>query len=124
MPQWLTLILQILFFVVIYLVVYTQLKNRLLSKLHPNKWLILILAAAVFFIPNIIAAYYKYNLNGTIWQYAETGVFIILFLWFIDLQTGAMYNVPGKRGKKDDVVIRPKAKPNRTNNIGNKKNKN
>ena len=123
MQTWLTVVFQVLFFVVIFLVVYNQLKIRVLSKLHPNKWLILVLALIAFFVPTFIATYFKYTLNGTVWQYVQSAVFIIFFLWFIDLRSGAIYNST-KRGtinKKNNIVIKPKAKPNRVKGQTNKK---
>lgn len=117
MPLWLTVVLQILFFAVVFLVVYRQLRIRVFSKLHPNKWVILALAIISFFVPTMIAAYYQYNLNGTVWQYVQSTVFIVLFLWFADLRTGAVYRTSDRRSNngKKDVTIKPKAKPNRVN---------
>lgn len=125
MPLWLKVTFQILFFVVIFLVVYNQLKNHVLCKLHPNKWLILGLAVAAFFVPTIIAAYFQYDINGTVWQYVQSAVFIVLFLWFVDLRSGAIYNTTGRgtgntRNGKRNVVIKPKAKPNRAKNNSKK----
>jgi hypothetical protein len=117
MPLWLKVVVQIIFFAIIFLVVYNQLKIHVLSKLHPNKWVILGLSIVSFFVPTGIAAYFKYNINGTVWQYVQSAVFIVLFLWFIDLKSGAIYKVhnKGTTKKSNDVVIRPKAKPNRVN---------
>jgi hypothetical protein len=33
----------------------------------------------------------------------------------MDLQNGAMYRIPARKNIKNDVVIKPKAKPNRAN---------
>lgn len=121
MPLWLKVGLQVLFFTVIFIVVYNLLKVYVLSKLHPNKWLILLLSIAAFFIPTMISAYFNYNLNGTVWQYLQSAVFIVLFLWFVDLQSGAIYKVGNRRDTKKDITIKPKAKPNRVKN--NKENK-
>jgi hypothetical protein len=115
MPTWAKVAFQILFFVMIFLVVYNQLKVRVLSKLHPNKWVILTISVVSFFVPTMIAAYYNYNINGTVWQYVQSAIFIVFFLWFIDLKSGAIYKIPnrGAGSKKNNIVIRPKAKPNR-----------
>jgi predicted membrane protein len=125
MPLWLNVILQVLFIAVIFLVVYNFLKSHVLYKLHPNKWIILLLSIASFIFPPVIAAQFKYNLNGTVLQYVFSAVFLILFLWFIDLKSGAIYN-SGKKTQKD-IKIKPKAKPGRVNheknNKNNKKNK-
>jgi hypothetical protein len=58
-------------------------------------------------------------------KYVIPGAFVILFLWFMDLM-GFMKNrnvsktnttsSNGKKDKKNDVVMRPKAKPNRVKN--------
>ncbi|AKN33545.1 hypothetical protein Ccar_23085 [Clostridium carboxidivorans P7] len=116
MPLWTKVVLQVLFFVIIFVVVYNQLKIHVLSKFHPNKWIILAIAILAFFVPNIIASYYKYNLSESVWQYLQSAVFIVFFLWFIDLRTGAMYN-KGRNGNSrgKNTVIKPKAKPNRVN---------
>lgn len=123
MPMWLTVVFQILFFVVIFLVVYNQLKIRVLSKLHPNKWFILALAIISFFVPTMIAAYFNYTLNGTVWQYVQSAIFIVFFLWFVDLRSGAIYNTNSNRNvnRKNSVVIKPKAKPNRVKGKTDKK---
>lgn len=115
MPMWAKVGLQVLFFVVIFLVVYNQLKARVLSKLHPNRWVILGVAVISFFLPTMIATYFKYPLQDTVWQYVQSAVFIVFFLWFIDLKSGAIYKTNNRRDAngKNSVVIKPKAKPNR-----------
>lgn len=118
MPLWLTVTLQILFFVVVFVVVYNQLKIHVLSKLHPNKWIILGVAVAAFVIPILLENYFKYKIGGTVWQYVQSTIFIVFFLWFVDIRSGAIYkNLPDKsnKSKKNNVVIKPKAKPNRVN---------
>ena len=123
MPSWLTVVFQILFFVIIFLVVYNQLKIHVLSKIHPNKWIILAIALIAFFVPTMTATYFKYNLNGTVWQYVQSAVFIIFFLWFIDLRSGAIYKSSNRvtTNRKNNIVIKPKAKPNRVKGQTNKK---
>jgi len=123
MQMWLTLVFQVLFFAVIFIVVYRQLKIHVLSKLHPNKWIILGVAVISFFLPTVIATYFKYNLNGTVWQYVQSAVFIVFFLWFMDLKSGAIYNTNNRRNvnRKNNVVIKPKAKPNRVKGKTDKK---
>ncbi len=125
MPLWSKLVLQVLFFVLIFVVVYNQLKIHVLSKFHPNKWIILGIAVVSFFIPTIVANYFKYDLNGTVWQYVQSTIFIVFFLWFVDLRSGAIYKIPGRNNnaKGKDVVIKPKAKPNRVNKSKESSNK-
>ncbi|WP_333861274.1 hypothetical protein [Clostridium sp.] len=115
MPSWLNVVLQVLVMTVLVITFYKLLKSYILHKFHPNKWLILILAIAAFFLPPVISAYFKYNLNGTIWQYISSAVFLILFLWFVDLKNGDIYTSGRKSSKGKDIKIRPKAKPNRAN---------
>ncbi|APM38367.1 hypothetical protein [Clostridium kluyveri] len=115
MPSWLNIALQVLVMTVLVIIFYKLLKSHILHKFYPNKWLILILAIGAFFLPPVISAYFKYNLNGTIWQYISSAVFLILFLWFVDLKNGGIYKNGGKSSKGKDIKIRPKAKPNRAN---------
>ncbi|AZV55677.1 hypothetical protein [Clostridium sp. AWRP] len=120
MPLWLQVLLQVAFIAIIFLFVYNQLKIRILYKFHPNRWIILLLSIAAFFLPTIIAAYFRYNLNGSVWQYISSAVFLVLFLWFVDLRSGAIYNVKGSQ-KENNIKIKPKAKPNRAKHNKNKK---
>ncbi|MCR1934610.1 hypothetical protein ACQX0N_11140 [Clostridium tepidum] len=111
MPVWLKFALQVLFFSVIVIIGYTILKVYVLEKININKWLVLALSIFVLIFPVLI----KVNINGTIWQYVQSAIVIVLTLWFLDLiGIGAGSN---PKNKKDDVVIRPKAKPNRVKNI-------
>ncbi|WP_368490201.1 hypothetical protein [Clostridium sp. BJN0013] len=115
MPSWLNIALQVLFMTVLVIIFYRLLKSHILYRFHPNKWLILILSICAFFLPPVISAYFKYNLSGTIWQYISSALFLILFLWFVDLKNGGIYTDRRKSSKSKDIRIRPKAKPNRVN---------
>lgn len=113
LPLWATVIGQVIFFGIIVLVVYTRLKVHLLSKYKPNKYLILAIAIAMFFVPNMIAAQMNIKIVGTIWQYIQSAIFIVFFLWFVDLRGGNIINPPKpaeKRGQYKKTTIRPKAK--------------
>lgn len=117
MPAWLSTFLQVILFSIVILIVYNALKVYVLSKINANKWVVLIAGVLVFFIPTIAAAYFNLPYNGTVWSYIHMGVFVILFLWFMDIiGFGASRNIKSNN-KKDDVVIRPKAKPNRVKHI-------
>ena len=120
MPLWLQVLLQVVFIAIIFLFVYNQLKIHILYKFHPNRWIILLLSLVAFFLPIIIATYFRYNLNGSVWQYISSAVFLVLFLWFVDLRSGAIYDVKGSR-KEKNIEIRPKAKPNRVKHNKSKK---
>jgi hypothetical protein len=120
MPLWLQVLLQVVFIAIIFLFVYNQLKIHILYKFHPNRWIILLLSIVAFLVPTIIAAYFRYNLNGSVWQYISSAAFLVLFLWFVDLRSGAIYDVKGSQ-KEKDIKIKPKAKPNRAKHNKNKK---
>lgn len=100
MSTWLTVLLQVAFFAVIMFVVYKQLKERLLFKFNPNKWVVLIAAGVVFFLPMLVTQFFKYDLNGSIWQYLDSAVFIVLFLWFVDISNGNIKRMLDKRAEE------------------------
>jgi hypothetical protein len=122
-------ILSIVAFSIIVLVVYNVLKAYVLLKIKVNKWIVLSAAIALFILPIILWP----GMPKLVANYVIPGIFVILFLWFMDL-SGFMKNrnaaktnytsIGTKKDKKKDVVIRPKAKPNRIkNNINNNNNK-
>lgn len=124
---WLKLFAQMLLFAVIVLVVYNTLKRYVLAKIKINKWIVFAVAVAVLILPNILVGVLKLNIqpNNILWVYGPSSIFIILFLWFVDLsgwnrRGKASTTTPvtgfGKKSTKKDVVIRPKAKPNRVKN--------
>jgi hypothetical protein len=123
---WLKLFGQMLLFSVIVLVVYTALKRYVLAKIKINKWIVFAVAVVVLILPNILVSALKLNIQNSIfWVYGPSSVFIILFLWFVDLSgwnrrgkssTTTSAATFGKKNNKKDVVMRPKAKPNRVKN--------
>ena len=125
---WLKLFVQMLLFAVIVLVVYNGLKRYVLAKIKINKWIVFAVAVAVLILPNILVGVLQLNIqpNNIFWVYGPSSVFIILFLWFVDLsgwnrrgKSSTAAPVTGfgkKKNTKKDVVIRPKAKPNRVKN--------
>jgi len=110
-------------FSVIVLVLYNVLKAYVLFKVKVNKWIVLAAAVVLFIAPIIIWP----NMPTYVSNYIVPGIFVVLFLWFMDL-SGFMRNrnisksktnvttTSAKKDKKKDVVIRPKAKPNRVKN--------
>ena len=74
----------------------------------------------VFLIPVFIGKSFGNSIAAMI----QSAVFVILFLWFVDLtdygkKRQAKYEnyVPRTRSKKEkDIKIKPKAKPNRVKN--------
>ncbi|WP_242845244.1 hypothetical protein [Clostridium novyi] len=74
--------LPMLLIVVVILFVYNVLKIYVLDKIKVNKWVMLVITILVFFIPNLL---WGKQIQNTYWQYIHTGVFLIFFLWFLDL---------------------------------------
>ncbi|ERI95584.1 hypothetical protein HMPREF1982_00058 [Clostridiales bacterium oral taxon 876 str. F0540] len=115
-------------YAIIVLVGYNLLKYFVLSKIKVkiNKWIIFAIAMVALLLPNILVAAFHVNIqNNALWVYGPSSLFIILFLWFIDLSgwnrragkasnSGTGYY--DKKSKKDKIVIKPKAKPNRVKN--------
>ena len=121
MSTWLTVLLQVAFFAIIMFVVYKQLKERLLYKFNPNKWVVLIAAGVVFFLPMIMTQLFKFNTNNSFWQYLDSAVFICLFLWFVDISNGNMQRMLDNRTEEASGTEKKKLKVAATSN---KKNKN
>jgi hypothetical protein len=118
-------------YALIILVGYNLLKNFVLSKIKVkiNKWIVFVLAMVVLFIPNVLVSVLHIDIqNNVLWIYGPSSIFIILFLWFLDLSgwnnrfgktrnnTSTATSPHSKNSKKDNIVIRPKAKPNRVKN--------
>lgn len=110
------------------LIVYNVLKHYVLSKINvKHKWILIVIAILLLFLPNVIGTAFKINIQGNpIWVYGTSALFIIFFLWFMDVSgwtsrmtktssSTASYSY-NKKDKKKDVVIKPKAKPNRVKN--------
>ncbi|MGH4138826.1 hypothetical protein [Clostridium sp.] len=122
-----TTILSIVVYSIIILVVYNVLKSYVLYKVKVNKWIILGLAMVVFIVSMLAWP----NMPKYVANYIIPGTFVFLFLWFMDLSgfikkrniTKTNYSgIASKKDKKNDVVMRPKVKPNRIkNNINDKK---
>jgi hypothetical protein len=121
-------VLSIVAFSVVVLVIYNGLKAYVLFKVKANKWLVLAAAVILFIVPMVIWP----NMPTYASNYIIPGIFVVLFLWFMDL-AGFMKNrnsskqnsktnitsTNTKKDKKKEVVIRPKAKPNRVKNKQN-----
>jgi hypothetical protein len=123
---WLKTLLPMVLFAVVILVIYNVAKPYLLSKIKINKWIVLVLAILSLFLPNIIMAQSGINPQSNqflVW--VPSGFFILFFLWFMDIsgfgRKGVKNNTTSfdKKNNKKDVVIKPKAKPNRVKNKNN-----
>ena len=114
-------ILSMLAFAIIVLVIYNVLKAYVLNKVKISKWLVLGLALVCFVIPMFLWP----TMPTYVSRYVIPGITVVLFLWFMDLsgflkKRNVSKNTTSsisKKDKKDDIVIRPKAKPNRVKNI-------
>jgi len=115
-------IISIVAFAIVVLVVYNVLKIYVLHKIKINKWIVLVAALVFFMVPMLIWP----TMPTYLANYILPGIFVILFLWFMDL-SGFMKKsdiskskgykmTSSKKDKKDDIVIRSKAKPNRVKN--------
>ncbi|RXI42069.1 hypothetical protein DP129_00210 [Clostridium tetani] len=104
--NWLLFFLKLFGFAIVTIIIYNVLNIYVLSKYKPNKWIIFALAIAMLVGPKAI----KPGFYNTIPGLLVSIVFIILFLWFIDLFKNDKYEM---KNKEKDIKIRPKAKPNR-----------
>lgn len=109
MNPWLKMAIQVIVLAVIVLIIYAPLKKYVLYKIKISRWIILGAAILVFITPALL----RKDISGSVWGYVHSGVFVILFLWFMDLSG---WSKTSKIRNKDEVVIRPKAKPNRVKN--------
>lgn len=120
----LTSILEIVIFSVVVLFAYNILKIYVLVKIKVSKIIVFAASIISFLVLSVVPPLLKINIQGTIWSFVTAGIFIILFLWAMDLHRGRMVveskdtsTYVGKKGRNDNVKIRPKAKPNRVKNI-------
>ena len=116
-------ILGMIAFSIVVFIIYYGLKTYLLSKIKISKWIVLAIAIVFFIAPVIVWP----TMPVFVARYVIPGVFVIFALWFMDL-SGFMKRRPNsnsksnysntnyKKDKKNDVVMRPKAKPNRVKN--------
>lgn len=114
-------ILKIIIFAVVVLVLFSVLNKYVLKKIKINKFIVLFLAALFLSLPIPL----HLDPSGFLSRYIFSGLFLLFFLWFLDLL--GLNKKMEKEGKnlakkriqtknKNNVVIRPKAKPNRVKN--------
>ncbi len=114
-------ILGMIAFTIVIFIIYYGLKTYLLNKIKINKWVVLVIAILLFTAPIALWP----TMPVFVARYVIPGVFVIFALWFMDL-SGFMKrrvssksnysNTSYKKDKKKDIVMRPKAKPNRVKN--------
>lgn len=107
MSFFMTILSFLLMFAVI-MVVYVLCKKYVFSRIHINKWIPLAIAVILFII-QIFLEYVEFLQPITKYATIVISIFtVIFFLWFMDImQTG------GAKKKGTQIVIKPKAKPNR-----------
>jgi len=112
-------------FSVVVLSIYTLLKKFVFDKIKINKWIVLVIACIGFIAPPLVFP----TLPVIVTNYVIPGISAVLFLWFWDLcgfmsraqNKVAQANYNKSKSKKNDIVIKPKAKPNRVKNNSNNK---
>ena len=81
---------------------YVLCKKFIFSKVKINKWIPLSIAIVLFIVQVLLGTTHKY------FSYVVSVFSVSFFLWFMDIiQTG------GPKKKEKQIVIKPKAKPNR-----------
>lgn len=119
MNYWVKVILEVLGLAIFIFIVYNLLKIYVLPKVKVNKWIILVVAILCFMAPAFIPAV----ASRPILNYGFTSLFMIFFLWFMDLtkpdrmkkntsSAGTSYSREKYKNDKK-LIIKPKAKPNR-----------
>lgn len=106
-------LLKLVLFSFVVIIIYNVLKIYVLQKYKPNKWVIFALAIASLTGPSMI----RPGFNATIWGLIPSAIFVILFLWFFDLFNEERY---AGKSQKNNIKIKPKAKPNRVKENENK----
>lgn len=107
MYPWLKMLLQIILISVIILTTYNFAKIFGLLKLKINKWVVLVLALVVFFLPTFLGSTMKWSILSAI----QSTLFGFLFLWFLDL-TDLSPEKTGRRISNNKKKIKIKSKPN------------
>jgi len=100
--SFLTTIISFIIMFAIIVGAYVLCKKFIFGKVRINKWIPLSIAIILFIVQIFLGKINIYISNGI-------SVFSVLFfLWFMDItQTG------GPKKKEKQIVIKPKAKPNR-----------
>jgi len=122
MTNTLIYVLRIIGLVIFVYIIYALLKKYFFSKFKVNKWIIIGLILAVFAVPLILSSVLVFKMNIII-STIQSGVLVILFLWFMDTMGWGPKTAPSKTKLKTNktkyattTVIKSKAKPNRLKN--------
>ena len=108
--------------VILVYIIYAVLKKYFFSKFKVHKWIIIGIIIAVFAVPLILSSAMGFKMNIII-STIQSGVLVILFLWFMDTMGWGPKPAPSKTNLKTNktkyattTVIKAKAKPNRLKN--------
>ena len=113
--SWNTMI-PVIILIVILLAAYNMLKVFVFDKLRTVKWAKWVVLVITILL-GALNGYAGNKFGETSWQYYICmGLFVIALFTFFDLLGFGRRSSSSKYNKKDDVVIRPKAKPNRVKN--------
>ncbi|MDF2502693.1 MULTISPECIES: hypothetical protein [Clostridium] len=102
--------------VIVIMLIYNVLRRFIFDKLRVVKWSKWVVLAIAILL-GLLNGYIGNKFNPTsLPYYVCLGVFIISIFTFFDLMGWGRKSYAPKANKKDDIVIRPKAKPNRVKN--------
>lgn len=115
-----SIMLPVVILVVIIMGIYNVLKMFVFDKVRAVKWAKWVVLAIAILL-GALNGYLGNKFGQTSWEYYVCmGVFVIALFTFFDLVGFNRRPASSKGSKKDDVVIRPKAKPNRVKNKNDK----
>lgn len=95
-------ILTFIIMLIVALAAYALCRKFIFSKVRINKWIPLVISIIIFII-QIFAITLNQYLRSALSLLA-----VLFFLWFMDITQGG-----GPKKKEKQIVIKPKAKPNR-----------
>jgi len=101
--------LEMLGFAIVIILLYNIAKKYLLSKIKVNRWVLLTIALVILVLGGFLP-------QKGILKFVPSAFFVMLLLWFMDLSGWGAARYKEKAAKKNKVVIKPKAKPNRVKN--------
>ena len=115
-------ILKIIALSIVVFITYSLLRKYVFSKFKVNKWIIIGIAVVVL-VASVILNQVKALQTNMVFVTIQSGVFVVLFLWFMDTMGWGPKPVPAKSNLKTNktkyattAVIKAKAKPNRLQN--------
>ena len=117
-----TYIVQIIGVAIVAFIIYSVLKKYVFSKLKVNKWVIICIMVAIFVAPLILSQANVFQMNSIAYL-IQSGVLVVVFLWFMDTMGWAPKPKPARANLKTNKakyattqIIKAKAKPNRLKN--------